>query len=884
MLSVMTVVAVLTHTGAVFVFVAALCGGGWATSKVTSVNNVINSRQLLQFLPDLVSCSREKRKHAGLSVLPNFGVDLVQYSVNGYRLKKLNSALNSKNTNSTHSNTNRCLDSVQAHGHLPLTFVLPDSVDEELQHLIKSVMQDFVLSWYNIYINNHKQESDEFLKHLLSTSENLCIRLASIKKRNLLKSILNEFRIHVYRFQRAHSSLRKLRNGRTIDSVSLVTSYEMFSLLHPAIQDTSTETDFLKSVMDILVDCAMPRTITQCRASTAIIVDILTCNLLLPLLNLLADPDFLYRLIILIVSTASSDNKARSSESKLEDAIPKNPVKQGCGNSPHRENNDISTCTKSADTCNIVNTECGLQTRPNTATVNEISKPRIQKKLVFESEQACLLPSIRTNREDCIRHHLHPSQSFPLFQSNVPSEESSSTVPVSRSFDAFDDPLNSTVCQNRDNSKSPKNPTSPLSTPKAHRRCASDTSCNPALGAFIPGDLSHGSSNPCIMPRPPTEGAETAVDNPVVIPMTGVEPALTAAPHERSNMGRSSSADSFASFDFEADQLNTPFTDIDCQFSSDGIPKEATLPLGNSGTFKLHDEETRARLEILIDLNADENGHDRVVKSARQADKKYSESCKSEGTCLGETKILPPQETVGSIIPVTDQVIPTIDVVQSSPIKKFLRRISSKGVLEPTSDQSLNSQSQVQESVPVPIPARTTSSQCQTSPQVIFPQQNLSEIHVPTDKNSMSAPETSGHVDFLMPSSETLEDCPLGLAKSDMTNLLIPRAEVCKESGGKNEFFLYSIQVGVRIVCSKQLTFFNFNQFTSGILFVFLRPRTRLFSEKTFFSMKQSPDNQINALFIDILSLKSWHYNFENMKTISEGLNLQKRTTLLDFL
>ncbi|XP_038052220.1 uncharacterized protein LOC119724958 [Patiria miniata] len=825
------VLAVLSRADVVFIFIAAVFLGGWAAARVAGHVRVFRSRHLLPFLPNLVDRVKEKRKHAGLSVLPNFEADLDRHSIN--------CSIKSKNFAKNYAHLrNMCrLDQLS----------LPGTVDEEFQHLIKSVMHDFVLSWYSVYVSDHSQVSEELLNVLMNTFANLSSRVKFISKRSLLTNFLVEIRTHVYRFQRARSSLRKLRSGRTIDSNSLVASYETFCLMHPAIEDADTEMNYLKSVMRVLLHSAVTEDVNQCQASTAVLVEILTCNLLLPLLDLLADPDFLYRLIHLIVSSivsapekigtlesegADSSKPKKPSPSEKGDLHPKGISNVSCPYDPESDQSSASCLPKGS--LQMTNLSQGSDkqhsspTPPKSAILSDVFEPRSDSEPTFKPDTDRKGPFQLESRNPNVVH-----------RANQEAVSSLSRVPISRSVDALVIHSQSAVSHGQQSAE-----TSPACSSlfvQSHRRTASDSSFHPAHGGFIPGDAIPSIKGPCpsprdiipaavpsanpSIPRPPTEGSEnTSTCYQVAVPLTAIEPAIAVTPLMRTDSNdvrpRSSSSESFSSIDYDTSQLNTPFSVIDNQFALEGSSRSAipTTNVLNSGILSesqmMKQSKSTSEIDGGIAMRSVEN-HEDSNSSPRQifpsGDIPNSDDAyyASGPTTDAEIQNLSPAH--GTVSLVGPQVTPpAINVTDSSPIKKLLRRVSFSKKNHPESQKCQMTQTENvslpanQQSAPIAIPVpvqKTTpvsSSIQQSRSPPLLPQ--LRPVISVSDKMQTPSAENPRMMSVSAPEMSDLEP-PMGFTEGllpmKIINLEIPKAEVCKEVGGKGEFFVYSIQFDV---------------------------------------------------------------------------------------
>eukprot|EP00057_Strongylocentrotus_purpuratus_P007585 XP_011662059.1 PREDICTED: uncharacterized protein LOC585420 [Strongylocentrotus purpuratus] len=82
---------------------------------------------------------------------------------------------------------------------------------------------------------------------------------------------------------------------------SVVSIYETFAILHPALQNEEAEKEHLSQLSNTLILALLPSDVIHCDSLVFLLQDILINNVLQPLVHLISDPDFLNEAFILIL-------------------------------------------------------------------------------------------------------------------------------------------------------------------------------------------------------------------------------------------------------------------------------------------------------------------------------------------------------------------------------------------------------------------------------------------------------------------------------------------------------------------------------------------------------------------------------------------------------
>ena len=202
----------------------------------------------------------------------------------------------------------------------------PDTPETELCECLKNIQRDFVKSWYS-YVS----EDSQFLEDTQDILDDLTLRVVARLRGLDLGKILPKFmlllRQHVIDY---HDSLKHLasqpyyrkKKDRTKEFKkvkSLSESFSRLGKLHIAVKsDNQLERLYLCCVMDSICKILMPAELYACNTAKELIEEIIVCQVLVELVNMFSDPDWLHQVIIRILS---------DEDPIIIDAAPHNPAR-----------------------------------------------------------------------------------------------------------------------------------------------------------------------------------------------------------------------------------------------------------------------------------------------------------------------------------------------------------------------------------------------------------------------------------------------------------------------------------------------------------------------------------------------------------------------------
>ncbi|XP_041472354.1 sorting nexin-19-like [Lytechinus variegatus] len=193
----------------------------------------------------------------------------------------------------------------------------------EINKYVRLMLRDFVVEWYRLLSDDDQFSHNVFL-HFKDMIKNIQSRFLKIDQRTFLCILLRELQAHIDIYRRLQTSRSRLASkssklGRIAKKHSVVSIYETFATLHPALQNEDTEKDHLSQLSNALILSLLPSDVIHCDTLVFLLQDILINNVLQPLVNLISEPDFLNEaFILLMIDEPLGEGKQNSSESLVK--------------------------------------------------------------------------------------------------------------------------------------------------------------------------------------------------------------------------------------------------------------------------------------------------------------------------------------------------------------------------------------------------------------------------------------------------------------------------------------------------------------------------------------------------------------------------------------
>ncbi|XP_041923773.1 sorting nexin-19 isoform X2 [Alosa sapidissima] len=177
-------------------------------------------------------------------------------------------------------------------------------LDREIENTVTKIIRDFVSSWYSTVSPEHEFEN-EVERAMISMAMELKLRSKRVDTKALTQRTLDLFGCHLQSYMRAKENLVDAQNQQDDNSRDIMWKlYSKESTPHPALKSSAVEVNYARAIVDLLLHVLVPAPHLETRTGRFVVGELITCNVLLPLITKLSDPDWLNMMIVEIFAKA----------------------------------------------------------------------------------------------------------------------------------------------------------------------------------------------------------------------------------------------------------------------------------------------------------------------------------------------------------------------------------------------------------------------------------------------------------------------------------------------------------------------------------------------------------------------------------------------------
>ncbi|TSQ46622.1 Sorting nexin-19 [Bagarius yarrelli] len=183
----------------------------------------------------------------------------------------------------------------------------PDSemrLDQEIQNTVCKIIRDFVSSWYKT-VSTERQFENEIHDSMISMAMELKVRAKKVDRKALTLRMLDLCGCHLQCYIKAKEIMAG--KDRSVSAAeSLWQAYSMSCVPHPALQSSAVEVNYARAIVDLLLHVLVPAPHLETRTGRFVVCELITCNVFLPLISKLSDPDWLNMLVVDVLTRAKN--------------------------------------------------------------------------------------------------------------------------------------------------------------------------------------------------------------------------------------------------------------------------------------------------------------------------------------------------------------------------------------------------------------------------------------------------------------------------------------------------------------------------------------------------------------------------------------------------
>ncbi|KAL7981538.1 hypothetical protein Chor_005626 [Crotalus horridus] len=207
-------------------------------------------------------------------------------------------------------------------------------LDEEIRNIIQKIIRDFVSSWYRS-VSREQNFEKEVEKAMMGLALELKRRMLLVDKTALTQKVLLLAGCHLQAYKKVQEKRKEAESlGDPSEEASrLWQAYCEFSEPHLAVQSPTHQVEYTRRTVDLLLRVLVPEPHLESRTGRFVVVELVTCNVLMPVINKMADPDWLNQLWIglfsrkatgttKVVETSPEVSPASSSQPTVPSVLP----------------------------------------------------------------------------------------------------------------------------------------------------------------------------------------------------------------------------------------------------------------------------------------------------------------------------------------------------------------------------------------------------------------------------------------------------------------------------------------------------------------------------------------------------------------------------------
>lgn len=193
-------------------------------------------------------------------------------------------------------------------------------LEQEINCTIQMIIRDFVLSWYHSVSQDSalKMEVEAAMKGLV---QELRRRMSLGDSHALTQKVLTLCGCHLQSYIQAKEAAAR-EQSCSVQPSQLWDAYCQATPPHPAMHSPTTEVTYARGIVNLLLKELVPKPHLETRTGRHIVVELITCNVILPLISKLSDPDRIHLILVSIFSKyrhdAAQGTKPLGSASVLE--------------------------------------------------------------------------------------------------------------------------------------------------------------------------------------------------------------------------------------------------------------------------------------------------------------------------------------------------------------------------------------------------------------------------------------------------------------------------------------------------------------------------------------------------------------------------------------
>ncbi|KAM6983946.1 sorting nexin-19a [Tautogolabrus adspersus] len=171
-------------------------------------------------------------------------------------------------------------------------------LNHEIHSAVHKAVRDFVSSWYRTLLPEVEGEFERAVRNsMLESVMELKERARRLDRKALVQRLLELYGCHLQSYMTA-IQIQSTEKER----ISLWQLYSEVDSPHPAVSSATAELSYARALVNLVLHVLVPYPQMETRTGGYVVTELITCNVLLPLISRVSDPDWLNQTIVDIIA------------------------------------------------------------------------------------------------------------------------------------------------------------------------------------------------------------------------------------------------------------------------------------------------------------------------------------------------------------------------------------------------------------------------------------------------------------------------------------------------------------------------------------------------------------------------------------------------------
>ncbi|CAJ1064108.1 sorting nexin-19a [Xyrichtys novacula] len=198
-------------------------------------------------------------------------------------------------------------------------------LNHEIHSAVHKAVRDFVSSWYRTLLPEVEGEFERAVRNsMLESVMELKERARHLDRKVLVQRLLELYGCHLQSYMTA----RQIQASEK-ERISLWRLYSEVDSPHPAVSSAAAELSYSRALVNLVLHVLVPYPQMETRTGGYVVTELITCNVLLPLISRVSEPDWLNQTIVDVITRSREPNNQSINVDELPvDALYRCPIQR----------------------------------------------------------------------------------------------------------------------------------------------------------------------------------------------------------------------------------------------------------------------------------------------------------------------------------------------------------------------------------------------------------------------------------------------------------------------------------------------------------------------------------------------------------------------------